>query len=60
MLILDKTFTNCLIYFFFLRLKKLHLNGNNITCIPNLKIFRKNHVYQEFNKSYYKRKNKSS
>jgi hypothetical protein len=35
------------------------LNSNNITCIPNLKIFRKNHVYQEFNKSYFKRRGKA-
>ncbi|CAF0977868.1 unnamed protein product [Brachionus calyciflorus] len=39
------------------KLKRLHMNQNNISCIPNLKIFRKNHVFQEFNKSYYKRKN---
>jgi hypothetical protein len=33
------------------------LNSNCITSIPNLKLFRNNHVVQEFNKSYYKRKN---
>lgn len=38
------------------KLKRLHLNSNNISCIPNLKIFRKNLVFQEFNKSYYKKK----
>ena len=32
------------------------MNGNYISCVPNLKIAGKNHVVQEFNKSYYKRK----
>ncbi len=36
------------------------MNSNNITCIPNLKIFRKNHVHQEFNKSYFKRRGKAA
>lgn len=42
------------------RLKCLYLNSNCITSIPNLKLFRNNHVVQEFNKSYYKRKNNSN
>jgi hypothetical protein len=43
------------------RLKRLHLNNNNILSIPNLQMFRKNHVFQEFNsKSYLKRKHKAS
>lgn len=40
------------------RLRILYLNSNCLTCVPNLKIFRDNHVVQEFNKSYHKRKSK--
>jgi len=34
------------------------MNSNLLTSVPNLKIFRDNHVHQDFNKSYHKRKSK--
>lgn len=40
------------------KLKKLYLNNNQIESIPFLKIIGKNHVKQEFGKSYEKRKAK--
>ena len=43
-------------FLFFIRLKKLYLNNNNIMAVPYLKIYDQNHVVQQFGKSYYKRK----
>lgn len=40
------------------KLRILFMNSNCLTCVPSLKIFRDNHVVQEFNKSYHKRKAK--
>ena len=55
-----KRFTKCCLFlkkkFYNFRLKRLHLNNNNICSIPYLKIVGKDHVIQEFPKSYYKNK----
>lgn len=44
------------LFFIFKRLRVLYINSNCLTCVPSLKIFRNNHVEQEFSKSYHKRR----